>query len=127
MRQVVVMVTTSYPRFPGDSVGTFMEPIAKSVAARGHEVHLVAPWHPLVARLAEEDGVRFHFYRYAPLASLNVFGYAAAMHADVSVRGAAYLVAPLALVAGWRTARRVARRHRATVMHGHWVIPGGVT
>lgn len=127
MRQVVVMVTTSYPRFPGDSVGTFMEPTAKSVAARGHEVHLVAPWHPLVARGAEEDGVRFHFYRYAPLASLNVFGYAAAMRADVSLRGAAYLVAPLALVAGWRTARRVARRHRATVMHGHWVIPGGVT
>ena len=40
------MVTTSYPRFPGDSVGTFMEPIAKHVAARGHEVHIVAPWHP---------------------------------------------------------------------------------
>ena len=31
MRHVVVMVTTSYPRFPGDSVGTFMEPIAKHV------------------------------------------------------------------------------------------------
>ena len=40
------MVTTSYPRFPGDTVGTFMEPIAKGVAARGHDVHVVAPWHP---------------------------------------------------------------------------------
>ncbi len=49
-RHVVVMVTSSYPRFPGDSVGTFMEPIATSVAARGHEVHVVAPWHPLVTR-----------------------------------------------------------------------------
>ena len=29
MRHVVVMVATSYPRFPGDSVGTFMEPIAR--------------------------------------------------------------------------------------------------
>ena len=47
-RHVVVMVTSSYPRFPGDSVGTFMEPIATSIAARGHEVHVVAPWHPLV-------------------------------------------------------------------------------
>ena len=60
------MVTTSYPRFPGDSVGTFMEPIAKSVAARGHEVHVVAPWHPLVTRSGTEDGVTFHFYKYAP-------------------------------------------------------------
>jgi glycosyltransferase involved in cell wall biosynthesis len=124
---VVVMVTTSYPRFPGDSVGTFMEPIARSVAARGHDVHLVAPWHPLVARGSEEQGVRFHFYRYAPLRALNVFGYAAAMRDDVSVRGAAFIAAPLALAAGWRAARAVARRHHATVMHGHWVIPGGVT
>jgi glycosyltransferase involved in cell wall biosynthesis len=127
MRQVVVMVTTSYPRFPGDSVGTFMEPIATSVAARGHEVHIVAPWHPLVTRPAEERGVRFHFYRYAPVAALNVFGYASAMRADVSLRGAAYAAAPLALTSGWLAARRVARRYGATVMHGHWVIPGGVT
>ena len=127
MRHVVVMVTTSYPRFPGDSVGTFMEPIARSVAARGHEVHIVAPWHPLVSRANEEPGIRFHFYRYAPVRSLNVFGYAAAMRADVSLRAAAYVAAPLALAAGWYAARRVARRHRATMMHGHWVIPGGVT
>ena len=126
-RHVVVMVTSSYPRFPGDSVDTFMEPIAKSVAARGHGVHVVAPWHPLVSRGAEEDGVHFHFYKYAPTASLNVFGYAEALRADVSVRGAAYIAAPLALAAGWLAARSVARRHRATVMHGHWVIPGGAT
>ncbi len=127
MPHVVVMVTTSFPRFPGDSVGTFMEPIARSVAARGHEVHVVAPWHPLVARATVEEGVHLHFYRYAPLRALNVFGYAAAMRADVRVRGAAYLAAPLALAAGWQAARGVARRYRATVMHGHWVIPGGVT
>jgi glycosyltransferase involved in cell wall biosynthesis len=127
MPHVVVMVTTSYPRFPGDSVGTFMEPIARSVAARGHAVHIVAPWHPLVARRRDEHGVQFHFYRYAPLRSLNVFGYAAAMRADVSLRGAAYVAAPLALVQGWRTARQIARRHGATVMHGHWVVPGGFT
>jgi glycosyltransferase involved in cell wall biosynthesis len=127
MRHVVVMVTTSYPRFPGDSVGTFMEPIAQTVAARGHVVHVVAPWHPLLTRAREEHGVHFHFYRYAPFRFLNVFGYAAAMRADVSVRGAAYLAAPLALAQGWRTARKIARRHRATVMHGHWVVPGGIT
>jgi len=121
------MVTTSFPRFPGDSVGTFMEPIARSVAARGHEVHVVAPWHPLVRRAANEDGVRFHFYRYAPHPALNVFGYAAAMRADVRLKGAAYLVAPLALAAGWRMARAVAHQARATIMHGHWVIPGGLT
>jgi glycosyltransferase involved in cell wall biosynthesis len=122
---VVVMVTTSYPRFPGDSVGTFMEPIARHVAALGHEVHVVAPWHPLLRRGREEDGVFFHFFRYAPVAALNVFGYAAGLHADVKVRGAAWAATPLALGAGWFKAMRVAQKRRATVMHGHWVVPGG--
>lgn len=49
-RHRVVMVATSYPRFPGDTVGTFMEPIAHEVARRGHDVHLVAPWHPAIDR-----------------------------------------------------------------------------
>src|SRR5687768_8674622 len=127
MAEVIVMVTSSYPRFPGDSVGTFLEPIAKSIVARGHEVHVVAPWHPLVRRAAEEDGVRFHFYKYSPVDSLYVFGHASAMRADVTLRYAAWVAAPLALAASWRATRRIARRHRATIVHAHWVIPGGIT
>jgi glycosyltransferase involved in cell wall biosynthesis len=126
MRHVVVMVATSYPRFPGDGVGSFMEPIARGIALRGHEVHLVAPWHPAIRRQPVEDGVHFHFFRYAPLPSLNVFGYAAGLQADTRLRAAAWAVAPLALAAGWFKAMRVATKRRATVLHGHWVVPGGV-
>jgi len=125
MRHVVVMVTTSYPRFPGDSVGTFMEPIAKHVAARGHEVHIVAPWHPAVTRGKVEDGVFFHFFKYAPVPALNVFGYAAGLQADVKLKNAAWIAAPFAMSAGWFKAMRVAQKRSATVMHGHWVVPGG--
>jgi glycosyltransferase involved in cell wall biosynthesis len=128
MRHVVVMVTSSYPRYPGDTVGSFMEPIARGVAARGHEVHLVVPWHPRLARTgALGGGVHLHAYRYAPLPSLNVFGYAGALREDVAVRWSAWIAAPLALAAGWRAARHVARTAGATVMHGHWVVPGGAT
>jgi glycosyltransferase involved in cell wall biosynthesis len=126
MRHVVVMVTTSYPRFPGDGVGSFIEPIAKGVAARGHEVHIVAPWHPALTRQTVEDGVHFHFFRYAPVAPLNVFGYATGLRADTQLRLAAWMMAPLAMTSGaWKTLR-VATKRRATVLHAHWVVPGGV-
>jgi phosphatidyl-myo-inositol dimannoside synthase len=125
MRHVVVMVTTSYPRFPGDSVGTFMEPIAKQVAARGHEVHIVAPWHPRITRGTVEDGVFFHFFKYAPVPALNVFGYAAGLRADEKLKRSAWMAAPLAMASGWFKALRVAQKTHATVMHGHWVVPGG--
>lgn len=124
-RHVVAMVTSSYPRFPGDLTGTFVEPIAHGIAARGHTVHLIAPWHPRVRRPDREGDVHFHFYRYAPARRLNVFGYAGALRADVSMRRAAYAVAPFALLAGRWAIRRVVRAARATVVHAHWVIPSG--
>lgn len=123
--QRVVMITTSYPRFPGDTVGTFMEPIAHGIARLGHDVHVVLPWHPRLDRPAREGGVHFHPFRYAPVASLNVFGYAESLEADVRLRLAAAAAAPLALASAWQTTRRVAREIQATVIHAHWVIPGG--
>lgn len=126
MRHRIVMVTSSYPRFPGDTVGTFLAPIAAGLAARGHEVHVVAPWHPRVTRGPEEGGVRFHWFRYAPLRRLQIFGYAEALEADVRLRRTVWVAAPLALAAGWLVACRVGRVRDATVMHGHWVVPGGV-
>ncbi|MEO5740896.1 MAG: glycosyltransferase [Vicinamibacterales bacterium] len=126
MSERIVMVASSYPRFEGDSVGSFMEPIAQGIAARGHEVHLVAPWHPKWTRPKIDRGVHFHLFHYAPLQALNTFGYAEGMRADVRLRRSAIAVAPLAILAGWFKALRVAQKKRATIMHAHWVIPGGV-
>src|SRR5687768_117836 len=94
MSERVVMVASSYPRFAGDSVGSFMEPIARGIAARGHEVHLVAPWHPKWNRPKVDSGVHFHLFRYTPVEALNTFGYAEGMRADVRLRASAVAVAP---------------------------------
>lgn len=125
MPETIVMVATSYPRFAGDLVGTFMEPIARGIAARGHAVHVVLPWHPKLTRPLHEGGVTLHPFHYAPHPALNVFGYAGALKADVALRWSAWAAAPLALAAGVTAARRVVREVGATVVHGHWVVPGG--
>ena len=126
MSQRVVMVASSYPRFPGDSVGSFMEPIAQGIASLGHEVHVVAPWHPKWNRPKVDRGVQFHLFHYTPVEALNTFGYAEGMRADVRLRASAVAVAPVAVLAGWFKALRVAQKKRASIMHAHWVIPGGV-
>lgn len=120
----VVMVTSSYPRFPGDGIGSFLEPIAHGVAAR-RPVHVVAPWHPDVQRPSREGNVHFHYYRYAPTPGLHVFGYATSLRADVALRPSVYAVTPIALAAGCRAVRRVVRAVGAELVHTHWVIPSG--
>ena len=57
---------------------------------------------------------------------MNIFGYAGALEADERLRGAAVAAAPLAMAAAWRAASTLADRIDATIVHGHWVVPGGV-
>jgi glycosyltransferase involved in cell wall biosynthesis len=71
------------------------------------------------------EGVRFRPYRYAPAPSLEVFGYAEALRADVALRGATYAVLPLAVFFGVRALRRELRERTYDVVHSHWVVPNG--
>src|SRR5436190_19060496 len=118
----VLLVTSSYPKFPGDVTAPFMESIARAVAARGHAVDVVLPHHPQLDRGTDEP-VRFFPYRYVPRDEWNLWGYAQSLHSDVRIRPAAFLLLPLAALALRRTvaARLVDRRY--DVVHAHWVVP----
>lgn len=119
----ICMLTSSYPKYPGEVTAPFIEEIAAGIAARGHEVHVVLPKDRQLRRAPVERGVHLHPYAYAPLPALNVWGYAGALEADVEVRPHAYLAAPLALSAGLLALGRVARSVGADLIHAHWVIP----
>ena len=80
----VLMVTSSYPKFPGDVTAPFVESIARGVAERGHAVDVVLPHHPDLRR--GDEPVRFFPYRYAPREDWSVWGYAQSLHSDVRVR-----------------------------------------
>src|SRR5689334_15645205 len=101
------MLTSSYPKYPGETTAPFIEEIAASLVGRGHAVHVVAPLHGDLRRAAVERGVHLHFFRSSPLRALNVWGYAEALQADVGLRGAVYAAAPLALGAAIRCMLRV--------------------
>jgi glycosyltransferase involved in cell wall biosynthesis len=115
------MVTSSYPKYPGDVTAPFVESIALGVAARGHQVDVVLPYHPELRR-GKDEPVRFHPYRYAP-DSWSLWGYAQSLESDVRVRPSAYLLLPLAAL---RLRAAVATRlvaERYDVVHVHWVVP----
>jgi glycosyltransferase involved in cell wall biosynthesis len=118
----ILMVTSSYPKYPGDVTAPFIESIARAVVLRGHQVDVVLPEHPDLARPAG-DPVRFFPYRYAPTRGLALWGYAQSLRSDVNVRGAVYLVAPLAALALRRALRRRLAAEAYDAVHVHWVVP----
>jgi glycosyltransferase involved in cell wall biosynthesis len=116
------MVTSSYPKFPGDATAPFIQSIAEGIAAAGHGVDLVLPHHPQLRRPALEP-VHLLPYRYAPLESWSIWGYAQSLESDVRVRKGVYLLAPLVAFALRRQVAQALETRRYDVLHVHWVIP----
>lgn len=125
----ILMLTTSYPLYRGETTAPFIEEIAAALVARGHTIHLVAPWHPELQRAPVERGVHLHFYHYAPHPNLNIWGYAQALHADTYLKAEALGVAPLALLASMRALQQVIAQQQEAglppfdLVQAHWVLP----
>ena len=122
----ILMIASSFPKYPGEMTAPFIEEIAAAVVARGHEVHLVVPDHPELRQADVVRGIHLHRYRYAPHPRLSVWGYAGALDNDVRMRQTALLVAPLAVLAGWAMVRRLTASMPFAIIHAHWAIPNGL-
>ncbi len=123
---LIVMLTSSYPLYAGDTTAPFIKELAVGIAALGHRVEVVLPAHPRLRRAPHECGIGLHPYHYAPgLRRLQVWGYASSLAGDVGLKGSAYAAAPLALAASTVATARLARRLRPDLVVAHWVIPNG--
>ncbi len=118
----VLMVTSSYPKFPGDVTAPFIESIALGIAARGHQVDVVLPEHPELRRGADEP-VRLFPFRYMPVDAWSVWGYAQSLESDVRLRRGVYALAPLVALAQRRAVAARLLASRYDVVHVHWLVP----
>ena len=120
----VLMVTSSYPKFPGDVTAPFIESIAHGVAARGHRVDVVLPHHPDLRR-SDDEPVRF---LPLPLRAARRLERCGATRRAWRPTYAAAPAPPTCWPPWWpsRCAAPSARGCRTTrydVVHAHWVVP----
>jgi glycosyltransferase involved in cell wall biosynthesis len=122
----VLMITTSYPKFPGDVTAPVIEKIVFELAGRGHAVDVVLPRHPELEVGGRERGLSIRFFPfYAGSGKGYAWGYASSMRADRELRPRAVVMAPIAFLAGLATMRRLVVSNRYDVIHAHWVLPNG--
>lgn len=117
------MITSSYPRFEGDIAGTFVRSLAESIAALGHEVHVLAPYDPALDEPAGD--VMVHRFRYVAGDKYYLVGYAKSLESDVTLKKVIYPLLPLYLTAACRELWGWHRRARFDVFHAHWAVPSG--
>lgn len=126
----ILMLASSFPKWPGETTAPFIEEIAAGVAARGHAVTLLLPEHPELRRDPVVRGVRLRPFRYAPHPALRIWGYAQSLLSDTQIKRRTLAAAPFALAASCAAVARELAAGRAAgrpyhLVHAHWVLPNG--
>jgi phosphatidyl-myo-inositol dimannoside synthase len=121
----ILVLTTSYPRFEGDTAAPFIASMAEGIARLGHTVEVVLPWHPkLIADI--RNGVMLHPYHVPGDRQEPIWGYAQSMDSDVKLKRKTLAITPFALSATLRKARRVLGQQKFDLIHAQWVLPNGL-
>ncbi len=120
----IAVLTSSYPRFPGDGTAPFIQSLAEGLASLGHAVEVIAPYDPEVS-LVSFSRIPIHRFHYALMKRLNIMGHGRALEADVHLRPVAFLLIPFYTLSAILTLWKVTRQQKTEVIHVHWVLPNG--
>ncbi len=121
------LVTSTFPRWPGDDIPGFVLDLASDLVAEGWRVDVLAPHCKGAARQEEMRGVsvtRFHYLWPEALETL-AYGEGGAVTA-LRRRPWTILKLPFFLLAQFIALRRLVRRREISVISSHWLLPQGL-
>lgn len=121
----ILVVTSTFPRWPGDTDPTFVHELSRRLVAADTEVHVLAPHTAGAARRELLDGLTVHRFRYA-FERFETLAYSTGILDKLRANRLNYLLVPVFLLGMTIAAYRLIRRERYTVVHAHWLIPQGV-
>jgi glycosyltransferase involved in cell wall biosynthesis len=123
-RPRLLVLASTYPRWPGDPEPGFVHELAKRLAGR-FRVVVLGPHAPGAKRRESMDGVEVVRYRYAPAALETLVNDGGIVTNLKRSRWKLLLVPAFVLAQAW-AAWRIARRDRIDVIHAHWLLPQGL-
>lgn len=113
------LLTTSFPRREGDVPGQFVLGFARSLAALGHQLEVLAPEPNTRSSVPALDGISLEWLRYLPVRALQRTFYGAGVLDNLrSAPWTALGLAPFVLAMS-----RAARQHRWDAVVSHWALP----
>ena len=119
----VLFLTSSFPRWPGDSATPFILHLAEDLSSLGWHVTILAP-HAEGAQLHEQFGViEVHRFRYFWPVRTQTLCYGGGALANLRRSKLDALKLPALVVAEWWSTLRLL--HSVDLVHSHWILPQG--
>jgi glycosyltransferase involved in cell wall biosynthesis len=119
------MLTSSYPRFPGDGAAPFIRSIAEALTNLGHAVAVVAPYDTSVATKTATSSVLLYRFRYVWPPQWHIVGHGRSLVDDRRLRQMAILLLPLYVLVALFSVLVTSVQQQADWLQAHWLLPNG--
>lgn len=120
----IAVLAHSFPRFRGDTHGTFVKSLCESLAVLGHEIFMLVPFDPEL-REDPKTALHIHSFRYIKPDHWHQLGYSRTLKRDVAMRTFAWVQSPLYFLFARRALLRLVRQQKIDYIHAHWHLPNG--
>lgn len=120
----VIIVSSSYPRYSGDTASIFMKHLSNALADSGVSVSVVAPGPGETAGKPNNNPKVFRFRYFFP--GLDTLSYGSGILPNLKRNPLLWIEVPFFMLAMFFKTFAIARRLRPDVIHAHWVLPQGI-
>ncbi|MBD1390560.1 glycosyltransferase family 4 protein [Neiella sp. HB171785] len=121
----LLLVTSNYPRWTGDSTTPFVHSLAKDLVAKGHQVTVLAPHFEGAALKEDFDGVQVRRFRYFWPVKAQTVCYQGGALVNLRKKPIEKLKLPMLVLAECFAVFRLLLTQRYDVINAHWIIPQG--
>lgn len=121
----VCVLTHTYPRFPGDTNGPFVEHLSESIQKLGHHVTVLTAYDSAFNRGTDDHKVDLRTYKYIFPDRLHILGYSRTIEADIKLKKRVFLLAPLLFLCSFLSLFKLGKEKNPDVIHAHWILPNG--
>jgi glycosyltransferase involved in cell wall biosynthesis len=124
-RPRLLVLTSTLPRWAGDSEPRFVFDLARALADR-YDPLILAPMAPGAASREVMDGIPIRRFRYAPLRRWERLAAPGAIMPNLRRHPWLYLTVPGFFIGQLLALVSLLRRERFDLVHCHWLIPQGL-
>jgi len=123
----VLVVTSSFPRFPGDPSGIFILNLCKKLHMLGIDIEVLAPHDFGCKRHEMWGGIQVSRFPYFYPLRFQRLCYGAGILKNIKQNPVASLQLPFFVLFEIAYALWIARKRKVDLVHAHWSIPQGFT
>ena len=124
IRQRVLVLTSTFPRWPGDHDPPFVAELCRRLV-QDFDIHVLAPHAPGAKANEQMDGMQVTRFRYI-WPRWETLAYDGGILARLKARPIRHLLVPFFLTAQCWALRKLLKQNSFDAIHAHWLLPQGL-